>query len=184
MLMGLLFSLENTPSCDLEVLHKSAVLLRATIPVVLLFRSSYLLHIPIDIHPLCQVRKLSQHPLLQVRIDISLKTVLYHQFIRRMFDSVSSDLLSTSYIHTLIVYRSILLQILIILMRPCVSFLLIWQVLPPSISPPEIFISFLLVRSAEKTLVREKFQLPSIIVLFLMSSFLLLYFSIYFISWA
>ena len=79
-------------------------------------------------HSLYQVRKLSQHALLEIRVGISLNTVSYRQFIIRMFDSVSSDLLSTSYLHTLIVW-SILLQILIILIRPCVCFLLIWPVL-------------------------------------------------------
>ena len=59
----------------------------------------------------------------------SLKTVSYHKDTRKYSEVVYFVQLSTSYLTTLIVHCSVLLLILIILIRFCVCFKLMWSVL-------------------------------------------------------
>ena len=113
---------------NFTVLHHAAVLLRAITLVALPYKFLFLLQIP-HILICLSVKGSVLHILFRIPIEIFLKTVSYRQIIPKMSDPVSSVLLSTSYLHTLIVSRLILLLILIILIRLCVCFLLIWSIL-------------------------------------------------------
>ena len=85
-----------------------------------------------------RVKTLSQHSLSRICIDTSSKTVSYLLIILEMSDLIFfSVLLYTSYLHTLIVCRPILLLILITLIRLCVCFLMMWLFFSPSILPSD-----------------------------------------------
>ena len=107
---------------------QSAVLLWAITLVALPYRFSFLLHI-LKIH-ICFSRLGHCLGTLCWHSDwLPPKTISYCQISHGMSDLVSSVLLSTSYLHFLIVSRSLLLLILIILIRLCAYFLLRWSVL-------------------------------------------------------
>ena len=137
------------------MLHHAAVLLRAITPVALPYKFLFLLQIP-HILICLSVKDSVLHILFRIPIEIFLKTVSYRQIIPKMSDPVSSVLLSTSYLHTLIVSRSILLLILIILIRLCVCFLLILSILSLLTFWILMLLLLFLWLSAEKTLIREK----------------------------
>ena len=60
------------------------------------------------------------------RFWLTLPKTISYSLIYRMSDPISSVQLYISFLHTLIVCRPISLLILIILIRPCVFFLLMW----------------------------------------------------------
>ena len=113
--------------CDLIEVYQAIILIRA-ITCVAILQFLFPFCIPIDTHLHCLVSLVSQHVLLAILIDTFLKSVLYYLSTHRTSGSISTVLLSISYLYTFIVYRSIFLLILVILIRPCVSFLLMWSV--------------------------------------------------------
>ena len=154
---------------NLRVVHHVAVWLQTFTPISRSYRFTFRLQIPQMFIFLFEFGHC--HGTLCLGFGLKLlSTVSYCQNIYKISGLISSVFLSTSYLHTLIVCKSILLPILIILIKPCVRFLLMWLVLFSNTLPLMLLFKVSLVVSwvsRENSLMRET-QLLIVIVLPLM----------------